>query len=63
VLGSVGFFDDKSFSHQRIGMSPPPPGGGVVGVDVGMGSVHCGRQVKLTSALPGATSLSGHFWR
>ena len=47
MLGSVGFFDNKSFSHQRIGMSPPPPGGGVVGVDVGMGSFRRGPLLEI----------------
>ena len=62
VRGVNGFFDHEYFPHRRIWISPPPTGG-VVGVDVEMGSVHLGRRVKPTFALPRATSLLGRFWR
>ncbi len=62
VRGGLMVFCDEIFSHWRIGFSPPSPGVGVVGVDVGMSSTWRGRQVKLTAALPGATSLWGRLW-
>ena len=55
-VGGVNGFYVMSLFPVGVCISPPPPGGGVVRVDVGMGSTRHGRRVKPTSTLPGATS-------